>query len=175
MIIPNPSRTSKLTTSRPKPFNISILLRTILRGLKEVSSKAQQQKLPRTNSSKTTFKDCFAHLKRRFEARRYPKNYMERSTLTQDNRLLNRKSKKIAQTIALRYYTNPAVRKKELKIVMENWSLIETQPLLRTIFKMPPIRSYKRGKSLKDMLVRANYNFDGFDNATQPQNPQASP
>ena len=58
---------------------------------------------------------------------------------------------------------------------MENWSLIETQPLLRKIFKMPPIRSYKRGKSLKDMLVRANYNFDGFDNATQPQNPQASP
>jgi len=41
------------------------------------------------------------------------------------------------------------------KIVMENWSSIENQPLLKTIFKKPPIISYKRGKSLKDMLVRA--------------------
>jgi len=38
---------------------------------------------------------------------------------------------------------------------MENWSFIESQPLLKTIFKKPPIISYKRGKSLKDMLVRA--------------------
>ena len=41
------------------------------------------------------------------------------------------------------------------KILMENWSLIENQPLLKTIFKRPPIISYKRRKSLKDMLVRA--------------------
>ena len=37
-----------------------------------------------------------------------------------------------------------------------NWSLIENQPLLKTIiFERPPITSYKRDKSLKDMLVRA--------------------
>ena len=29
------------------------------------------------------------------------------------------------------------------------------QPLLKTIYKTPPIISYKRGKSLKDILVRA--------------------
>ena len=33
--------------------------------------------------------------------------------------------------------------------------LSENQPLLRQIFKEPPIISYKKGKSLKDMLVRA--------------------
>ena len=38
--------------------------------------------------------------------------------------------------------------------LMANWSLIENQPLLKTIFKRPPIISYKRGKSLKDKLVR---------------------
>jgi len=44
---------------------------------------------------------------------------------------------------------------KNLKnILMHKWSLIQNQPLLRTIFKKPPIISYKRGKSLKDMLVR---------------------
>jgi len=49
---------------------------------------------------------------------------------------------------------HPAV-KNHNKIVMENWSSLENQPLLKTIFKKPPITSYKRGKSPKDMLVRA--------------------
>ena len=35
------------------------------------------------------------------------------------------------------------------------WDQIKNQPLLNSIFKDPPIISYKRGKSLKDMLVRA--------------------
>ena len=38
---------------------------------------------------------------------------------------------------------------------MEHWSLIQNQPLLKTIFEKPPIISYKKGKSLKDTLVRA--------------------
>ena len=46
---------------------------------------------------------------------------------------------------------------------------MENQPLLKTIFQKPPIISYKRGKSLKDMLVRAKLPFEGFDNAMQPQ------
>ena len=61
--------------------------------------------------------------------------------------------------------------KKLKQIVMENWNLIENQPLLKTIFKTPPFISYKRGKSLKDMLVKAKLSFEGFDNATQPQKP----
>ena len=48
---------------------------------------------------------------------------------------------------------HPAVKKLK-QIVRENWSFIKNQPLLKTIFKTPPIISYKRGKSLKDMLVR---------------------
>ena len=45
---------------------------------------------------------------------------------------------------------------KSLKqILMQHWSLIQNQPLLKTIYKTPPIISYKRGKSLKDILVRA--------------------
>ena len=54
---------------------------------------------------------------------------------------------------------------------MENWRFIENQPMLKTIFKNPPIISYKRGKSLKDMLVKAKLSFEGFDNTTQPQKP----
>ena len=33
--------------------------------------------------------------------------------------------------------------------------MIENQPQLREIFKEPPIISYRKGKSLKDILVKA--------------------
>ena len=34
------------------------------------------------------------------------------------------------------------------------WHLIQNQPLLREIYKGPPLISYRKGKSLKDMLVK---------------------
>ena len=38
--------------------------------------------------------------------------------------------------------------------LMGKWHLIENQPQLREIFKEPPIISYRKGKSLKDILVK---------------------
>ena len=121
--------------------------------------KGEAIRLLRTNSSKTTFEECLANYKRRLEARGYPKKYTERSLseVTFDSRqsALNSKNKKTAVKL-LPFVTSyhPAVEKLK-QIVMENWSLIENQPLLNTIFKKPPIISYKRNKSLKDMLVSA--------------------
>ena len=40
-------------------------------------------------------------------------------------------------------------------ILMEKWHVIESQPKLQEMFKEPPIISYKRGISLRDILVRA--------------------
>ena len=49
---------------------------------------------------------------------------------------------------------HPAV--KNLKqLLMQEWSLIHNQPMLKNIYKTPPFISYRRGKSLKDILVRA--------------------
>jgi len=39
-------------------------------------------------------------------------------------------------------------------ILMNSWHFITQQPLLNDIFKEPPLISYKRGRSLKDILVR---------------------
>ena len=39
--------------------------------------------------------------------------------------------------------------------LLKEWHLIQNQPLLRQIFKEPPIISFKKGKSLKDTLVKA--------------------
>ena len=41
------------------------------------------------------------------------------------------------------------------EVLMKKWNFIQNQPLLRQIFKEPPIISNKKGKSLRDMLVRA--------------------
>jgi len=38
---------------------------------------------------------------------------------------------------------------------MSKWHLIEDQPLLREIYREQPFISYRKGKSLKDTLVRA--------------------
>ena len=41
------------------------------------------------------------------------------------------------------------------QILMKNWHLIEQQPFLSEIYKDTPLVSYRRGRSLKDILVRA--------------------
>ena len=38
-------------------------------------------------------------------------------------------------------------------ILMDKWHLIQEQPLLGEIFKETPLISYRKGTSLKDMLV----------------------
>ena len=40
-------------------------------------------------------------------------------------------------------------------ILTSQWQLVQDQPLLREIYNEPPIISYKRAKSLGDILVRA--------------------
>jgi len=40
-------------------------------------------------------------------------------------------------------------------ILMSKWHLIQNQPLLREIYKDPPLLSYRKGRSLKNILVRA--------------------
>ena len=42
---------------------------------------------------------------------------------------------------------------------LEHWSLIHSQPLLKTIFTKPPIISYKKGDPLKTCLWELKYNL----------------
>ena len=59
---------------------------------------------------------------------------------------------------------------------MENWSLIENQSMLKTIFKDPPIISYKKGKSLRH-ACKSNTNLKvltmGRNQKTQWESVQA--
>ena len=120
--------------------------------------KGEAMRLLRTNSSKTTFEESLVKFKQRLRTHGYPNTVIERS-LSEVNfaaRPLALTQKKKANERILPFVAtyHPAVNNLK-QTLMEQWSLIQNQPLLKTIYLNPPIISYKRGKSLRDTLVRS--------------------
>ena len=89
------------------------------------------------NSSRATFEENIYKFKSRPLARGYPKNLIETLLSELNSQKGNRRYEK-----AQYQPSGP-------------WHLEQNQPSLRKIFKEPPLISYKRGESLKDILVRA--------------------
>ena len=120
--------------------------------------KGEALRLLGTNSSKSLFEENIKDFKSRLRVRGYPDVLVDK-VLT-DVQFKDRKSalsqrpkmRKKILPIVTQY--NPSVPNLK-KILMSKWHLIENQPLLKEIYQDPPIVSYKRGKSLKDILVRA--------------------
>ena len=115
--------------------------------------KGEAMRLLRTNSSKRTFEESLVKFKQHLKTRGYPKTVIERSlsgvnfaarpsALTQ-----NKKAKERILPFVTTYH--PAVNNLK-QTLMGQWSLIQNQPLLNTIYLKPPIISCKRGKSLKE-------------------------
>ena len=111
----------------------------------------------RTNSSKTTFEENISNFKKRLIDRGYPQTMTEnllsdikfterRSVLLKHN---NKEEKEISPFVT-QYQPSVSTLK---EVSMKKWNLTQNQPLLRQSFKEPPIISYKKGKSLKDMIV----------------------
>ena len=127
-------------------------------GIKRGFIKGWAIRLLRTNSSQMILDECLANFRQCLEARGYPKQDIERplSEVNFDQRQLALKQKQKGKERILPFVTtNHPVVQDLKKTLMANWSLIENQPLLETIFRRPLIISYRRGKSLRDMLVRA--------------------
>ena len=112
----------------------------------------------RTNSSAKSFYENIYNFKKRLRARGYPHNLIEK--ITSEVKFTERKSalqknnevrKKILPFVTTYH---PALQNLK-NILMSKWHLIQDQPLLREIYNEPPIISYKRAKSLGDILVRA--------------------
>ena len=127
-------------------------------GVKKGFVKGEALRLLRTNSSKETFEENINKFKENLRLRGYPNNLIEKvlSEVKFSDRKAALKNKTKASKEILPFVTqyNPCVP--NLKhIFMNKWHLIESQPLLRQIYKEPPLISYKRGRSLKDILVRA--------------------
>ena len=111
----------------------------------------------RTKSSKTTFKENSLQFKRRLRDRGYPDNLLE-NTLSEIKvsetmaALQNRQKtgKRILPFVAEYRSSVPNLK----SILMSTGHLIANQPLLREIYKDPPLLSYRKGWSLEDALVR---------------------
>ena len=127
-------------------------------GVKKGFVKGEALRLLRTNSSKTTFEDNIKKFKSRLLARGYSNNLIEEILsdvkFTERSSALKQKDNTPEQLLPFVTQYQPSVP--NLKhVLMGKWHLIQNQPLLREIFKEPPLISFKKGKSLNDMLVRA--------------------
>ena len=127
-------------------------------GVKKGFIKGEALRLLRTNSSETAFNDSITNFKSRLTARSYPYKMIQTtlSEVTFAGRQSALQQTGKARNQILPFFTTYHPSVGNLKnILMLNWDLIQNQPLLKTIFKNPPILSYRRGKSLTDMLVKA--------------------
>ena len=120
--------------------------------------KGEALRLLRTNSSKPLFEENISNFKSRLRERGYPSDLVEKILsevkFTERKSALQEKQKVRKNILPFVTQYNPSVPNLK-KIIMSKWHLIQQQPLLREIFKEPPIICYKRGRSLKDLLVKA--------------------
>ena len=127
-------------------------------GVKRGFIEGEALRLLQTNSTKETFEEKIKQFESRLIERGYPKNLVQRSLseVIFENRKQALQQKPHTNKRILPFVTqyHPSVTNLK-QIRMENWHLIERQPLLREIYKEPPLISYIRGRSLKDVLVRA--------------------
>ena len=122
-------------------------------GVKKGFVKGEALRLLRTNSSKVMFEENIKNFRTRLTSRGYPNNLVEKILSSQKERTLLHKKQKAHKKILL-FVTQFHPSLPCLKnILTEKWHLIQNQPLLREIYKEPPLISYRKGKSLKDMLV----------------------
>ena len=127
-------------------------------GVKKGFIKGEALRLLRTNSSQQIFEENICNFKLRLMSRGYPGNFIQKvlDEISFSDRKLALQTKDKTKRKILPFITqyNPSVLNLK-RILMEKWHLIQAQPLLKDIFKEPPLISYKRGKSLRDTLVRA--------------------
>ena len=126
-------------------------------GYKRASSRVAFRFL-QTNSSETAFKTAISQFKTNVIDRGYPETLVS-TTLAEipfEERKPALQQIRRQDTWILHFVTQYRPSLPNLKqILMQNWHLIQLQPLLRRIFKDPPMVSYKRGRSLRDILFRA--------------------
>ena len=126
-------------------------------GVRKGFIKGEVLRLLGTNSSKAKFDEHIALFKQRLRHTGYPYNLLN-MTLSEVNfsqrmSAVQNKQKTRKRILPFRTEYRPSVP--DLKrFLMNKWYRIQNQPLLRKIFKNSPLISYRKERSLKDVLVR---------------------
>ena len=100
--------------------------------------KGEALRLLRTNSVRENFEQSKRDLRVKFTDRK---------------EALRNKTKQTKEVLPFVTTYNPATPNLK-KILMKHWHIIQQQPKLKQIFNQPPIVSYRKEKSLKDILAR---------------------
>ena len=120
--------------------------------------KGETLRLLRTNSSKKIFEEKIKAFKSHLLERGYPEELIQTTLLEvkfeERKSVLQPKQKENKRILPFVTIDQPSVPNPK-QILMKKWHLIEKQPSLSEIYRNPPLISYKRGRSLKDILVRA--------------------
>ena len=105
--------------------------------------------------TKETFEENTKNFKSRISNRCNKTKHLLEVTFSARKTKLQQKNKTARKKI-LPFVTQYHPALPSLKnILVGKWHLIHNQPQLKKIFKEPPIISYRKGKSLQDLLVRA--------------------
>ena len=107
------------------------------------------------------FEENIKNFRTRLTPRGYPNNLVDKiisgvkfaerkNALTQTQKA----HKKILPFVTQFHPSFPCLK----NILMEKWHLIQNQPLLREIYKNPPLISYEKVNRLKTCLLKQNYN-----------------
>ena len=127
-------------------------------GARKGFIKGETLRLLITNSSETKFEENITLFEQRLRNRSYPDNLIDK-TLSKVNfseRLSALQNKQKKRKNILPFVTEYRLSLPNLKtILMSKWHLVENQPLLREIYKDPPLRSYRKGRSLKDVTRKS--------------------
>ena len=120
--------------------------------------KGEALRLLRTNSVKENFDKHKRDFKQRLCNRGYPTalghKILTEVQFSDRTEALRNKTKKAKEILPFVTTYNPATPNLK-KILMKRWHIIQQQPKLTHIFNQPPIVSYRKEKSLKDILVHA--------------------
>ena len=130
-------------------------------GVTKCFIKIEVSRLLRTNSSQPIFEENIRNFAVCLKNRGYPAATVEKhlSEIKFSERKTSLSNKnRTAQKKILPFVTQYHPALLDIKeTLMGKWHLIQNQPQLRNIFKEPPLLSYRKGKSLKDMLVMLSY------------------
>ena len=127
-------------------------------GVKKGFVKGEALRLLRTNSSKDMFDKNVKNFRTRLISRGYPNSLVDRIlsevNLADRKNALTQKQKTHKKILPFATQFQPSLPCLK-NILTDKWHLIQNQPLLREIYKKPLLISYRKGKSLKDMLDKA--------------------
>jgi len=143
----------KPTLSLLKPFNMHTSHPATPFNTKEGFIKGEVLHLLRTNSVKDNFYKHKGDFEQKLCNRGYPTmlicKILTEVQFSDRTKALCNKAKKILPFVTTYTPATPNLT----KILMKHWHIIQQQPKLAHIFKQQPIVSYRKEKSLKDILV----------------------